>query len=137
MYELPKVVKSLEFQRLQQVSSFRTWQKKCPWNQKVPLIIIMGTFFKNVWGYFTENKIPFLPFFAYAITIPILFTFVLSPSPLHPHYIPTTSSFPLPPPLLFTSTFTYYPTLRSTLSISDFHIPAHFQSLHINIHNTI
>lgn len=82
--------------------------KKCHWNQKVPLILIMGTFFKKVWGYFTENKIPFLPFSAYAITFPIPFTF--APFPLHLHY--TTHHIIVPSP---TSSFTYPLPLPTTL----------------------
>lgn len=115
--EIPTIIAGVKLQNL---------TKKCPRKQKVPLILIMGTFFKNVWGYFSENKIPFLPFFAYAIPIPITLHYIITPSPIsspiHPHTLP----------------ITLHPYSASpTLSTSDFHILAHFQTLLINIHNII
>lgn len=68
--------------------------KKCPWSQKVPLILIMSTFFKKDRGYFSENKILFLPFFAYAITIPIT---SLSYHHSLSHSLLSTLTFYLPP----------------------------------------
>lgn len=70
--------------------------KKCPWSQKVPLILIMSTFLKKIGGTFQKIKSYFCHFLL-----------MLSPSPLH-HYhiiIPSpTLSYPL-------SHFTYHPTL--------------------------
>ena len=86
----------------------------------------MGTFFKNVWGYFTENKIPFLPFFVYAIPIPI------TQLP-HPHSLPHHSL--IHPHILSTIPYSY--SVPSTPSILDLYIPTHSQTLLINIHNII
>lgn len=100
--------------------------KKCPWKQKVPLILIMGTFLKRSGGTFQKIKSHFCHFLP-----------MLSPSPLHPYYTIILS--PISSPIhLHILPITLHPCSASpTLSTSDFHISAHFQTLLINIHNII